>query len=73
MSAKTNVIAIAKPSDPAEGLRIERERIVADLEVVARKLSLLAEAGSTQNEIIAELEAIGRREDVNVRQWVEAV
>ena len=27
MSAKTNVIAIAKPSDPAEALRRERARI----------------------------------------------
>ena len=27
MSAKTKVIAIAKPTDPAEALRSERERI----------------------------------------------
>jgi hypothetical protein len=68
--SKNNVVALAKSEELGDALRAERARIVSDLEIIAKKRTRLAEAESAQKEILAELEAIGRREDDNVRQWV---
>lgn len=70
MSAKTNVIVMAKPSDAAEALRSERERIVADLETISRKLARLAEAQKDEERIFAEIAKLGEKEIEAVKVWV---
>jgi hypothetical protein len=70
MSAKTNVVVMAKPSDPAEALRSERERIVADLETISRKIARLAEAQKDEERIFAEIAKLGEKEIEAVKAWV---
>jgi hypothetical protein len=70
--SKTNVIVMAKPSDPAEALRSERERIVADLETISRKLARLAEAQKDEERIFAEIAKLGEKEIEAVKAWVES-
>jgi hypothetical protein len=68
--SKNNVVAIAKPSDPADALRSERERIVADLETISRKLARLAEAQKDEERIFAEIAKLGEKEIEAVKAWV---
>jgi hypothetical protein len=70
--SKTNVIVMAKPSDPAEALRSERERIVANLETISRTLARLAEAKKDEERIFAEIAKLGEKEIEAVKAWVES-
>lgn len=70
MSAKTNVIAIAGPSDPVALLHSDRDRIVADLVEIERKLSRLKEAEREEEIVFKEISALGEREIAAVRAYV---
>jgi hypothetical protein len=70
MNAKTNVIALAKPSDPADALQSERASIISDLEAVGRKLARLAEAQKDEERIFAEIAKLGESEIEAVKVWV---
>jgi hypothetical protein len=68
--SKTNVIAITKPSDPAEALQTERASIISDLEAISRKLGRLAEAQKDEERIFAEIAKLGEKEIEAVKVWI---
>jgi hypothetical protein len=70
MSAKSNVIAIAQPSDPAEALQSERAVIIAELAEADRRLAKLREAELEEENVIKEIAALGEQEIASVRAYV---
>lgn len=70
MSAKSNVVAIAKPSDPADALRAGRERLVARISEAEHKLAKLALAQKDEEAIFGEIARLGEKEIEQVKLWV---
>ena len=69
MSAKANATAIAKLSNPAEALHAHRDRIVAELGEIERKVSRLSEAQRAEEAVFAEIRRLGEEYVSRTKAW----